>query len=445
MHQSLEKIPGIQYHPQLESLYDEMHSRPYQVIPCPARITHFVVLTSDAERDAQFAHLKLLFDVFDQEAPRLDQSNVQFETQTFRVRREVHLEFTAYTFINFDITDEAPFDVTGLAPLPEGWLESLPGVVMANFHLALQRINNEDKGLIQEAKKSFEQQRLVGSSPQGGDARIWTSFRLHSDGYGRFLIGNHGMSDSQLGRLTQRLIEIETYRLMTLLGLPVAKECSPTLAGMDKRLVALTHKLACDDIYSEQSILSDLTDMASQVEAIRAKTAFRFSATFAYYDLVLKRLEELREDEVSGHLTLTEFITRRLTPAVNTCNAVSERLESLSLRIDRVSDMMRTKVELSIQEQNQQLLKSMDSRSKIQLMMQHTVEGLSVAAISYYSIGLVKYLIEAVKPEHLLIDKAQAVGWSVPIVIATVWFVTRRVHRRFHKMAKEQQKLDQQE
>ena len=177
--------------------------------------------------------------------------------------------------------------------------------------------------------------------------------------------------------------------------------------------------------------------MAAWVEAARAKTTFRFSATSAYHDLVLKRLAELKEDEVSGHLTITEFMTRRLTPAVRTCKATSEHLENLSRRIDRVSDMMRTRVEMSIQSQNQHLLASMDRRSKIQLAMQHTVEGLSVAAISYYSIGLLKYLIEAAYDNGAPINKSLAVGITVPLVIGGVWWATRRIHKRFLKLAKE--------
>lgn len=430
------KISGIEYHPLLESLYEEMHSRPYQVIPCPAHITHFVLLSDDAQKAQQFKHLQQLFEFFEQPVPTQDKPNIQLETTNFRVRREVHLEFAAFTFVNLKASS-APFENTGLTPLPQGWLEALPGMVVANFHLALQCIDEQDEQLISKAKLSFEGLRLVGSSPQNGDARVWTSFKLHSDGFGRFLIGNVHMSDSQIGRLTQRLIEIETYRMLTLMALPLARENSSGLTTMDNQLVLLTHQLASEEDFSEQQILAQLTAMAAQVEAQRTRTAFRYSATFAYYDLVVKRLAELREDEVSGHLSLTEFITRRLTPAVNTCRSVSERLESLSKRIDRVSDMMRTKVELSIQEQNQLLLTSMDRRSQIQLKMQHAVEGLSVAAISYYSIGLVKYIISAFNLDRFFLTSEELVGWSVPLVIGTVWLLTRRVHHRFEKMDKE--------
>ncbi len=175
--------------------------------------------------------------------------------------------------------------------------------------------------------------------------------------------------------------------------------------------------------------------MASWVEDCRARATFRFSATYAYHDLVIKRLEELREDEVSGHLTVTEFMTRRLTPAVRTCEAISKRLEDLSRRIDRVADMMRTRVELSIQSQNQELLASMDKRSKVQLMMQHTVEGLSVAAISYYTIGLIKYLLDALYNSGIDVNKDLVLGISVPVVIGLVAFFTRKIHKHFLALA----------
>ncbi len=431
----LAETQSLQYHPLQAMLYQEMHSRPYQVVPCPALITHYVLLTDDHQKSLQFSHLQKLFEAFEQEVPECDQPNLQFEAQGFRVRREVHLEFSAFTFINFNVDPKNPFDKGGLAELPDNWLNELPGTVLSNFHVALQCIDDKDQQLISNAKSLLEGYRLVGSSPQNGDARLWTSFKQHSDGYGRFLIGNVLMSDSQIGRLTQRIIEIETYRMLTLLALPLARENTAKLNAMDAQLVALTNQLACKGVFSEQEILLELTEMASQVEALRSRCAFRYSATFAYYDLVLKRLSELKEDEVSGHLSLSEFITRRLTPAVNTCRAANERLESLSLRIDRVSDMMRTKVELSIQAQNQQLLTSMDNRSRIQLMMQHTVEGLSVAAISYYSIGLLKYMIESFDVSGLPVTKYQLVGISVPLVVASVWLVTRKVHKRFKKMA----------
>ncbi|PSL15866.1 putative membrane-anchored protein [Marinobacterium halophilum] len=426
-------------HPLRSHLYDELHSRPFQVIPSPARVTHIALLCSEAEKQAQHEHLQQLHGLFGCPVNQQDLNCYEYDCGDFRLRREKHTEFTTYTFINLDIPADADaFDVTGLTPLPQGWIESLPGEVVAAFHVSIEDAREGEEPALPAVKAAFEEMRLVGSSPQGGDAQVWASFQLHSDGFGRLMVVNKQMSDSQLGRLTQRLMEIETYRLMALLALPLARSVSPELGRMDARLAKLTQQLADKGEVDEPSLLADLIDMAASIESWRARLTFRFSATKAYHALVLTRLEELRENEVSGHLTITEFMTRRLTPAVRTCQASGERLEDLSRRVDRVSDMMRTRVELGIQQQNQQLLSSMDRRSRIQLMMQHTVEGLSVVAISYYLIGLLKYVFEAVYDAGIPIDKSLATGVSVPVVAFSVWLATRRIHHRFIQMARKE-------
>lgn len=427
---------GLQMHPMRERLYGELHSRPFQIIPSPARVTHLAVMCSPEESVQQFEHLKELYEHFGVTPPEHDELCYHVDFGKLRVRREKHMEFATYTFINTDIEQGGnPFEVTGLTPVPLDWLKNIPGTVISAFHVGIEDARQTHELNLPLVKRFFEGMRLVGSSPQDGDARVWTTFQVHSDGFGRILVYNKQMSDSQLGRLTQRLMEIETYRLMALLSLPVAREINPTLAKMDQKLADITDHLAHSANVDETELLGELTDMASWVEDCRARATFRFSATYAYHDLVIKRLEELREDEVSGHLTVTEFMTRRLTPAVRTCEAISKRLEDLSRRIDRVADMMRTRVELSIQSQNQELLASMDKRSKVQLMMQHTVEGLSVAAISYYTIGLIKYLLEALYNTGVDVNKDLVLGISVPVVIGLVAFITRKIHKHFLELA----------
>ncbi|KAA0873955.1 DUF3422 family protein [Nitrincola tapanii] len=431
---------GLNQHPQRDALYAELHSRPFQVIPCPARITHIALLSSREERQAQFQHLQNLHQRYGVEPPQEEVSCYEKTFGALRVRRETHMEFTTYTFINLQACEEVcPFDYTGISPLPEGWLAALPGQVVAAFHIALEAARTSVEEDLQLVRPYFEGKRLVGSSPQQGSARVWGSFQLHRDGFGRFMVLNHSMSDSQLGRLTQRLMEIETYRLMSQLSLQLAREISPQLFDMDQQLAVITQALTENQGVDERAILADLTDMAARIEAFRARSTFRFSATSAYHQLVLTRLEELREDELSGHLTIKEFMTRRLTPAVQTCRSVGERLEDLSRRIDRASDMMRTRVELSIQHQNQTLLSSMDKRSQVQLMMQHTVEGLSVVAISYYLVGLLKYLIDALYDSGVAFNKSLVIGAMIPLVLVAVWLSVRRIHHHFMALADKQQ------
>ncbi len=430
-------LTQLDLHPLRAELYNELHSRPFHVLPCPAQVTHIALITTPEQRADQFRHWQDLHIMLGQPEPREDVSCYEATFGSLRIRREMHMEFASYTFINLGIGDDhQPFQDTGISSLPKGWLEKLTGTVVAAFHIDLQQASNGPETDLAQIRHWFEGERLVGSSPWEGKARVWGTFRLHSDGFGRFMVLNRDMSDSQLGRLTQRLMEIETYRLMSLLSLPLAREMTPSLNDMDQQLAVITQSLADNQGIDEREVLADLTNIAARIEAFRAHATFRFSATRAYHQLVLTRLEELREDELSGHLTITEFMTRRLTPAVETCESVKERLEDLSRRVDRASDMVRTRVELAIQSQNQQLLSSMDRRSKIQLMMQHTVEGFSVVVISYYLLALLKLALESADDAGFDVNTSMVLGIAIPVVLGLVFIGVRMIHHRFIRLAR---------
>lgn len=432
-------LTQLDLHPLRAELYNELHSRPFHVLPCPAQVTHIALITTPEQRANQFRHWQDLHIMLGQPEPREDVSCYEATFGSLRIRREMHMEFASYTFINLGIGDDhQPFQDTGISSLPKGWLEKLTGTVVAAFHIDLQQASNGPETDLAQIRHWFEGERLVGSSPWEGKARVWGTFRLHSDGFGRFMVLNRDMSDSQLGRLTQRLMEIETYRLMSLLSLPLAREMTPSLNDMDQQLAVITQSLADNQDIDEREVLADLTNIAARIEAFRAHATFRFSATRAYHQLVLTRLEELREDELSGHLTITEFMTRRLTPAVETCESVKERLEDLSRRVDRASDMVRTRVELAIQSQNQQLLSSMDRRSKIQLMMQHTVEGFSVVVISYYLLALLKLALESADDAGFDVNTSLVLGIAIPVVLGLVFIGVRMIHHRFIRLARRQ-------
>ena len=93
--------------------------------------------------------------------------------------------------------------------------------------------------------------------------------------------------------------------------------------------------------------------------------------------------------------------------------------------------MLSIRVQVASEESSVALLKSMDKRAGDQLRLQRTVEGLSVAAISYYVIGLLLYVAKAV--EHLVtgFDPVLIVGLSAPLVALGVWLILRRLRASF--------------
>jgi len=280
------------------------------------------------------------------------------------------------------------------------------------------------------ARALLHEETLVGSSVAGGQGAVYTDFALHADGYSRMVLMADGMPARRLGRLVQRLLEIDTYRMAALLGLPAARESSALLDVAERELAALAEAIRLAGPDQERQLLDRLTRLAGQVESHYAATHSRFSASAAYFELVDARLADIAEAKLPALQTLGEFIDRRLSPARATCAWSVRRQDALSQRVSRISNLLRTRVEIDQQQNSQALLATMNRRQDLQLKLQATVEGLSVAAITYYIVGLVSHLAKA----------AEALGWpfspeataacAIPVVALAVWLSLRRLHAR---------------
>uniref|UniRef100_UPI0025D5574D DUF3422 domain-containing protein n=1 Tax=uncultured Lamprocystis sp. TaxID=543132 RepID=UPI0025D5574D len=180
----------------------------------------------------------------------------------------------------------------------------------------------------------------------------------------------------------------------------------------------------------ESDLLAELTSLAAEIEAIAARTTYRFDASRAYYGMVLQRLEQLRQQRIEGLQTFTEFLDSRLAPAIATCESTQHRQTDLAERAARLTSLLRARVEVSLQEQNRRVLESMDRRAQLQLRLQETVEGLSVIAIGYYGVGLVGYALKAMERAGLPIDASLGMGIALPLVVGFAWLGLRRVKKR---------------
>jgi uncharacterized membrane-anchored protein len=219
--------------------------------------------------------------------------------------------------------------------------------------------------------------------------------------------------------------------MMALRGLPVAKELGPMLTESESVLSTITARLEGKHD-SDQDLLDTLVSLAARVERATAEHVYRFSATQAYNALVLNRIAELREKPIPGTQTVGEFMQRRLSPAIATVAATTQRLSSLSQRIERAGGLLRTRVDIVTEAQNQQLLSKLTRGQELQLRLQRTVEGLSIAAISYYVISLVLYAGKAANAAGLPINPEITAGAMIPVVLGGVTWLTRRIHQRFH-------------
>lgn len=418
----------LSFHAERDRLFNELHTRPFPVLPTPARLSQFAIVHEDLSPEVERQHLLLLCDHYSTLPPPEGASCYYQDFGSFEFRWERHAEFSTYTFLT-TADDNQPFSTQALDRVPPAWLQGLPRQILSGIHIEIQSSTEvpEDRELL---RQSFEGQRLMSSQVLDRQAELWTSYRLQKDGFVRFLVRNKGMNPCQTGRLARTVLELETYRMMLLLGLPLAKKLTPDLRQMEEQLVKITGQInRLEDLEDERRVLAQLSDLAARTEQMLISSKYRFDAGAAYYALIKSRLEELRESEQRGLMTLSEFLKRRISPAYRTGEAVSKNLEDLAERIDRSSEMLRTRVNLQIEAQNQKLLHSMDERSHRQLRLQQAVEGLSVAAITYYSVGLFKYLLDALAAHGMDIPKAGVLGVAVPAVLMGSWLGLRALKR----------------
>lgn len=417
-------MPPIQEHPLRHALNAEVHARPPVPLQCPEAITYLALLHDADGASDEAAHIKLLATQLGLSEPDTDSGHVAFDAGDFRLRWERHNEFSTYTFFRHTDTS-SDGEEHALLPVPTIWRNSIPGRLIVATHITIKPAGTaspeEDIAASHPAGAPVVAARIAG-----GAGWVVTDFHIR-DGYSRFLILNASLTPRQAGRTVQRLLEIETYRTMALLAFPVAKQVRELLARAEGELASLMddmgHTATPDD---ERAVLDRLTRLAAEVEQSVASTTFRFGAAAAYYQLVRQRIADLRETRIPGYPTIEEFMERRLTPAINTCATMSRRQEDLSGRIARNSQLLRTRVDIALERQNQQLLTQMNHRVKLQLHLQKTVEGLSIVAITYYGSQLVHYLAKGAKSVLIPVTPEQVTAIAIPIIAVLVHLGLRR-------------------
>lgn len=422
---------GIPEYQERQNLHAELNADVYELVSIPAQLSHLVLLSDRQWVDHERQLIVQLCHRYGIMPPNGHFDQFSAELDDFRLRWERHTEYSTYT-----VYCKGPFDVPFAKPaithVPREWLASLPGEALVATHIALDDRSRPSRSL-SELASLFASNTVIGSKVSGGSASVWSDNQIHADGFTRILIHDDNLRSRQVGRLVQRLLEIETYRMLAILPLTLMRNVIPQLERYDDRLTELITGNDLSGIEDEQHLLGELTRLASEIEKISAQTSHRFSASQTYYAIMQQRIAELREERIEGLQMLYEFRKQRVTSAMGTFDLVRSQLEILSLRVTRASSMLRTRVDISMESQIRDLLKSMDNRAHLQLRLQETVEGLSVVVLSYYLLGIVGYGLKAAKAAGYAIDVELITGLAIPVVIMIVYFGVRRLRRMVKK------------
>lgn len=421
-------------HPLRFPLVNELHARPFPSLEAPC---HAVVLAvkepADAhnrDRGADLAHLLALLDRYGAAHPPEGATHHGARIGRHELKWESHTEFVTYSAFGPGVSDRV-FDPAEAEIFPAAWVAAAPGRRIAACLVRVERLPDDLSRVRESLDAWFVAESLACSWVLDEAAVVATDFQIDPAGFMRFAVFvRPGTGARRVGRIVQRLCEIETYRAMSMLGLGRARELTQRLNALDPELsglvTALSHKGS-----GAEATLDTLLNVSAELEALAVRMSFRFGATGAYEALVTQRVQVLRETRFDGRQTFGEFMMRRYDPAMRTVKSAERRLEQMAGRAARAGELLRTRVDVERSAQNQKLLESMDRRADLALRLQHTVEGLSVVAISYYAVSLATYLLLPLA-EHFHWPKSALTAVLVPLVVTGVWAMVRRIRKAMH-------------
>ncbi|WP_026606431.1 DUF3422 family protein [Methylocapsa acidiphila] len=425
---------GFTEHPLRDRVLAEVHARPFVPIEGPKRILHFAFMTDHEEAADARAALTDFCLARACPPPPANAKQHRIELQAAILRWEVHAEFVTYTW-EFPQAAEAPRFGKGktlpIQPSADELASQMrllpqPGPLLVAVDLRLL-----PAAVVGETWRTlFVPGQLAASDVLDGAAMVATDFQPDALGFVRLLVLDRKLTPNDAGSLVQRLLEVETYRTLALLGLPKALELGPEIRRIEIELPRLVQLMReAKGLEASRILLDRLTALAAELEEGAAQSLYRFGATRAYHELMTLRLASIRESSIANLPTLASFLARRLTPAIRTCSATEARQEDLSRKLARAAQLLRTRVDIELESQNRDLLRNMGERVHLQLKLQQAVKWVSIAAITYYLLSILHLIFEGVHREMETLDPVVATAGAVPFIAgAVLWF--------FHRLGK---------
>jgi uncharacterized membrane-anchored protein len=404
----------------------EMHLRRWPVLEVPCVIVQWVLIVEDDERAAELSVIEAKAKSDDPVGNPAYRAGRLGEHVKFVWER--HSEGTSLSLFAANSDAQAFLDPQSHSELAAAldWASQLTGQIVRCTRIWVAESDQHIEAVLPQV--DLERAELV-SCHVGGQIRMWSDFRIQDDGFGRLLVAANGADPAEATRQVQRLQELGNYRNRALLGLPIARECWPKLDEAEARLRDLAARIDNRDETDDQ-LMDILSKLSLELAAIETSISFRMDATRAYAQLVKDRLVQVDPHSISGFASLADFTQRRFFPAMNTCTATTARVRQLALRAAQLASLLRARIETRIENQNAQLLHSMDQSTRMQVRLQQLVEGFSVVALSYYLIGLVGYLLGGLPLDRYGLEKNWVLAALVIPVVAGIWIGMRMLRKR---------------
>jgi len=417
-----ESLPVFRKHMQHASAIGEVHSRPFPDIMKNRVIIHYAFM-SEAGASVAHAVVAELCRSRGQSIPAPEMKYHEIAWGKGMLRWESHSEFSTFTY---DAPATGKYcDKISNHPFGNGF--QAPGALISATRIEVRELTPANRKLLDR----FDPDSLGVTQLEDEKSLLITDFRQDINGMTSWLLLEANMGPSRIGAYVKTAIELDTYRTLAMLGLPLARTLSQRLSTMEVETSRLTNEMKSASHDQNEELLAKISTLAAELESDAAASLYRFGASRAYGNIVKDRIATFGYKAYSGYVDIGSYLDRSLPPAMRTCESVENRQANLSRKLARIANLLRTRVEIEIENQNRNLLASMNQRTQMQLRLQQTVEGLSVAAVSYYVVGLFYYASQAM--EKFLppgFNPKVATGLFVPVAMFAVWSVVRRIHRK---------------
>jgi uncharacterized membrane-anchored protein len=408
------------FHPQYRELHAELLARPFPVVSGQVVVSHRAILFSEDESTAHRAAVAALADHEKVVANSEENGCRILRLGAAELRIELHAEFTTFTV--FAPQTGLPFSESAMDQLPQGWLDGIPGRVIAAVEIASELVSAGDAGTAKTMERVldfFGQERIVGGWVVERVASVWSHFRPDERGATRFLVQIHRLTSGRYGRLLQRLVEIETYRMAAMLSLPLAREILPEIQTLETRHIRLVKRIG--EIGEDDGVaqLDDLAGLLLATEALKLRSGSRFSLTENYAKIVTSRIRELREEPVPGYQTIGEFFDRRLVESMRNFKSTEAELESLSDSLQATTQLLRTAVEVH---RENPLIPATDQAPRTSPpKWQRHLDVILAVLLTYCLANLLKLVVEGIRVIGIPLNSALVTTLALPFLGYAVW------------------------
>lgn len=396
-----EENPPLRQHPDREAVQAEVHTRPPLTIRLrEGEVWHWLLFESEEYGDDW------------PEVLRPARQHQLLEIGDGLLRYERHTEFAALTYCG---AKPPAADILNV-------VSRCPGALVAGLRLLF----TEDETKIDEGFDTGLQ--LFGGRNTQYNVLLATDFLVRKNSLVTYRVCGKFDTPFARGTLVKRLIDLETYRTAALLGLPVVRSRMQQLMQLENQASVATRQLASSSDADLGNRISELAGILAELGTLHDATRYRIAASKAYYDIVKDRLVSIREERVGHRATVKGFVEYRLDPAYKTIVAFQRRTDDLFWTVRSTMALARTRLDLIAQRQNNSLLENMNESARQQVHLAQAVEGLSTAAITYYAVGLLSYLLKGLP--DIAIGDSYIVAASVPVIAVFVWRMTRQAKKK---------------